>query len=201
VLPENADPRHSTLHFAGPFSWCGVAEKNLFGSPEGRKAGVYLLTAESDAGYFIYSAGFTTRSFAERFWEHTKEYLSGNYTVLDAKALREGTRLVVWDGFWDAREAWQRLGDFRARSGEILAHVHELLATFRLFLAPLSTERRVLERLEAAIMNALYGASGKIAELPDRGMRLLPRRQDETPLKVRVESSVVLCGLPATFEA
>jgi hypothetical protein len=201
LVPESVGPRNYVVRFAGPYSWEGAGEDALFASVEGKSSGLYLLTAHSDGGYFIYSAGITTRSFANRLWEHTKEYLSGNYNVLDAKALRQGTRVVLWEGFWDARDAWQRLTDHRARWTQLVMRAHELLETFQIFVAPLSAERRVLERIEAAIMTSLYDGSGKVAALPDREMRLLPRRQEEEPIIVRVESDVRFHGLPAAFEA
>jgi len=48
--------------------------------------GVYLQTAEYGGGFLIYCAEVTSRPFRERFNEHTKCYLAGEFS--------EGQRVV-----------------------------------------------------------------------------------------------------------
>ena len=77
---------------------------------------------------------------------------------------------------------------------------NDLLSTYRVFVAPVDSAPRLLERIEAAIMNALYISTGPTSMIPDRGMALAPRWPDEPPILVRSMAPVLLHGLPNEFE-
>lgn len=191
-----------TLEFKGPFLWTAAAGATLFDQPDALSGGVYLWTIEFCEGYLPYLAGHTMKSFHARFQEHTRLYFSGVYTVFDSGALRRGTKAKIWPGLWylkDKRD--ERQAEFRARYTELLPHISELLSLWRVFLAPLPTNRRVLERIEAAIMNSLYAGPPIVRDFPDRGMRLLPRRKAEEEVRIRVSAPALIYGLSDTFRA
>jgi hypothetical protein len=71
------------------------------------------------------------------------------------------------------------------------------LAGFRVFVAKVETSGRVLERLEAAIMNQLYHEASPLCDVPDRGMMLAPKRETEEPIAVWNVCGSTLHGLPA----
>jgi len=54
----------------------------------------------------------------------------------------------------------------------ILVAARKQLAGFRIFTANIGTERRILERLEAAIMHALDKQPMPLCDIPDKGMML-----------------------------
>lgn len=189
-----------TLDWHGPFCFQGE-EDLLLSSSVAKQYGVYLLTVEHQGGYLIYSAGLTTRTFKQRFQEHIKAYRTGVYTIFDARKFQTGERVEVWRGFWFRKRTHEMEQEFKNRYEEINLAASELLSAFRIFLAPLTTEKRVLERLEAAIMNNLYLGIGAVSHLPDRGMHLAPRRSDEEVFEVRSVAKVCLHGLPERFEA
>ncbi len=83
--------------------------------PDDLSSGVYLVGAEYSAGFLIYSAGLTTRPFARRFFEHTREYLTGIYTILDSAALVRGERKGVWHGLWYGEDTWRHSWAFLLR--------------------------------------------------------------------------------------
>ena len=106
--------------------------------------GVYLQTAEYDGGYLIYCAGHTGRPFRVRFAEHTKLYMSGDYNVLDMAAMQRGIRQEVWHGWgWSP----EKRAAFAERRPSILDAVRKQLTGFRIFVANVSTEKRVRERI------------------------------------------------------
>ena len=178
------------LLWSGPYSWPDFEATNgLPGLPV--FGGVYLQTAEYEGGYLIYCAGVTGRPFRERFIEHTKCYLAGEYTVLDITALQQGRRAEIWHGWGYARA---HRAEFAARQAEICAAANQQMAGFRLFVAPVG-DRRIRERLEAAIMNCLYAAPPPLCEVPDRGMMLSPRRPGEAPITVANRCDSQLHGL------
>jgi hypothetical protein len=183
------------VSWLGPYSWPGFKEINGL-SELPPFPGVYLWTAEYLSGYLIYAAGLTRRRFRVRFKEHTGKYLAGEYTVLNISEMQLGRRLEVWHGWgWTPAKRAQ----FAVRQTEIREAASRQLAGFRVFVANLEASGRVLERLEAAIMNQLYHEASPLCDVPDRGMMLAPRRETEEPITIWNVCESKLHGLPASF--
>jgi hypothetical protein len=183
----------------GPYSWPGFESENGL-RPIPKVPGVYLPTFEYQGGYLIYIAGLTRRPAPMRFRQHTRFYMNGKCTVLDVAAARQGVRREIWHGWGYARKHRE---EFEERKPEILDAVRKQLAEFRIFITDtvdMSREARVLERLEAAIMENLYQQPSPIRDIPDRGMHLAPRRNSESPIIVRNNCADLLHGLPAYLE-
>ncbi len=89
---------------------------------------------------------------------------------------------------------------FLSRRQELEPATERLLCTFRVFFAPLETERRILARIEGAIMNILYSEVVPISSIPDKGMALAPRWETENPLVAKNLFSVHIHGLPQSFD-
>ena len=184
--------------WAGPFGWQKFGG-GLESIPEW--PGVYLETVEYQDGYLIYAAGITGRSMPKRFREHTREYMNGIYNVLDIGAMKAGFRKEVWHGFWMSKERpREKLAEYKKEQLKIQEAVREQLAGFRIFAANIGTNKRIRERLESAIMETLYKQPMPLCDIPDRGMRLIPRRKSEIPIIVKSKCSVMLYGLPACLE-
>lgn len=179
----------------GPCSWPGHESENGL-NPIPRIPGVYLQTFEYQQGYLIYAAGITQRPVPVRFREHTQNYLDGKYTVLDIAAAQQGVRKEIWHGWHYERE---HRDEFEERKSILVEAVHRQLAAFRIFVADLGErgkEKRILERLEAAIMLSLYEQPPPICDIPDRGMHLAPRWDSERPIHIKSSCHSVLLGLP-----
>ena len=193
------------LRWEGPFRWPGhsfqSAAQSLNDATIASSCGVYLWTVEHGAGYLIYAAGITRRPFAARFREHTRAYLNGVYTIFDVPSLKAGMRKEIWHGFWFKKRAVEKQNEYEHRANEIRRAAHELLANYRVFVAPVDPMRRLLERIEAAIMHTLYAATGPASVIPDRGMALAPRWREESPILVRNMAPVLLHSLQEEFEA
>ena len=193
------------LRWEGPFSWpgflCGADTRRFDCAAVASSSGIYLWTVNYSNGFLIYVAGITRRPFSRRFREHTRYYRTGVYTVFDVASLKQGVREKVWPGFWFRRRSPEKQSAYDRCSEQIGAAAEELLANYRIFLAPVAPIRRILERVEAAIMNNLYVAPGAASIIPDRGMALSARWENEKPLLVRSITPVLLHGLPGEFEA
>lgn len=184
------------IEWEGPFAWTGYERQSgLSGLPKLR--GVYLQAVEHGEGYAVYGAGITLRTVHIRFQEHLRKWLAGDYTVLDIEAMQRGERKEVWHG-WGWTEA--KKIEFEKRRPEIMDAAHKQLAGLRIFVADVGTERRVLERMEAAIMALLYRQPAPLCKLPDRGMMLAPRRANESSMTVYSRCAVTLHGIPDRFE-
>lgn len=178
--------------WTGPYSWPGFENENGLPSlPE--HPGVYLQTFEYGNGYLIYAAGLTRRTISQRMREHTRKYRTGDYNVLLLTALQRGIRQEVWHG-WGWTE--EKRAEFALRKVQIADATQQQLSAFRLFVADIGTQPRVLERLEAAVMNALYQQPSPLCDVPDKGMMLAPRRESEAIILVHNEYGVTLYGLP-----
>jgi hypothetical protein len=162
-----------------------------------QQGGIYLFTVEHSAGFLIYCAGYTTQPFRRRFKQHDELYRSGVYTIFDLEAFQRGERRKVWPGFWTRkRRAPSLVEDYETRGEEIKAATDRWLRGYRVFVAPLATTRRMLMRIEAAIMGSLYAAAPPACDMPDRGMSLSARWPSEEPVLVTNERIVPLLGLP-----
>lgn len=184
------------VEWAGPYAWPTFeGESGL--PPIPNRPGVYLWASEYQSGYTIYAAGITRWSIPTRLREHTAQYMTGDYTILDMTAMTRGVRKELWHGWgWTP----EKRKDWEERKGDLVAAVRRQLAAFRVFVADVGTAPRLLERLEAAIMNALYGEPPPYCEIPGRGMILAPRWESEEPITARFRSEVKLCGLPPEID-
>lgn len=192
----NSDITTVAVKWDGPYSWPGFeVDNNLNSIPD--IGGLYLQTFKYQGGYLIYSAGLTRRSVPRRFKEHTREYVNGGYYVLDILAAQQGIRKEVWRGWGYARK---HRDEFEENKSIILDAVREQLIGFCIFIADIGKEPRLLERLEASIMNNLYQQPPPICDIPDKGMQLSSRWKSEDKITIRNSCSVLIHGLPASLE-
>jgi hypothetical protein len=197
--PKSVTNRYESIiesKWTGPYGWPKFEnESNLCPIP--RQTGVYLQTVEYQSGYLIYAAGLTRRSIPKRFREHTYKYMSGDYTVLDIDAMQQGFRKEIWHGWgWST----EKRAEFEKQKSIIHKAVHMQLVGFRIFVANVGTKPRILERIEASIMNTLYQQPSPFCDIPDRGMMLAPRWNTESPILVKNKCEVMLYGLPLFLE-
>jgi hypothetical protein len=180
----------------GPFSWPGFEKRNGLPSIL-RNPGVYLKTFEYRDGYLIYAAGITTRPVPVRCREHHRNYMNGEYNVSDPLEAERGIRKEIWHG-WGYAKAHRN--QFEERKLEIQEAVEEQLTRFRVFVAEVGTERRLLERIEASIMNHLSQQPSPYCDIPDKGMMLTPRWNNERSLLMNNRSRVRIHGIPEVLE-
>ena len=160
-------------------------------------SGLYLQTFEYKSGYIIYAAGLTRRPVPARFKEHTQKYMNGEYNVLDINAAQQGIRKEIWHGWGYAKK---HRDEFDERKLEILDAVQKQLEGFRIFVADVGEDPRILERLEASIMENLYSQPSPFCDIPDKGMFLSQRWDSEDPVFIESNCSVNIHGLPSRLE-
>jgi len=182
--------------WSGPLAWPAFeSEAKLPSIPN--HPGAYLMTVEYLNGYLIYAAGITRRPIPTRFGEHTLKYMSGDYTVLDITAMNEGIRKEIWHGWgWSP----EKRTEYENRKLTIVDAARKQLAGFRIFVANVGIQPRLLERLEASIMNRLYQEPSPFCDVPDKGMMLAPRWESEEIIIVKNECAATLYGLPKQLE-
>jgi hypothetical protein len=192
----NHDITTIDVKWDGPYSWPRFEVENSL-NPIPDIGGVYLQTFKYQGGYLIYSAGLTRRSVPARFKEHTRQYMNGEYHVLDVVAAQQGLRKEVWRGW---RYASKHRDEFEEHKSIILDAVRKQLVGFCIFIADVGKEPRLLERLEASIMNNLYQQPSPICDIPDKGMQLSPRWKSENQIIVNNSCEAIIHGLPASLK-
>ena len=187
--------RRDHITWLGPFAWPSFEEKTQLPSVP-PVPGIYLLTFPFRDGFLLYAAGITRRSVLVRLREHKKKYWSGDYTILDVEHASRGERIEHWHG-WGWTE--EKRTEYLARQPELHDRAAQQLENFRVFVAGPLVEPRLLERIEAATMSAIYASEKPICDLADRGMHLSRRRSSEEPVELTNHSKVKLYGLPSTL--
>jgi len=174
----------------GPFGWPNLEDAQL---PLPSTSGVYLMTVEHVDGYLPFWVGITRRPMRRRFMEHTHNFKAGDYNILDVKSAYAGIRKLVWKGWgWtDEKQA-----DYSSRKEQIISLALDQLSCTRIFVIDIPEPPKVLERVESALVN-IFHQSGN--ELVDKGMHLMPRKDNEKPITLSFDSTALIYGLPANL--
>jgi hypothetical protein len=179
------------VEIEGPYGWPRFegSQSKLPITP-----GVYLLTFDYKDGFIPYGFGITRRPMRKRFLEHTREYVTGNYNILELDAAQHGTRKIAWKGWgWTP----EKRADFEARKSQIVLLAHQQMSATRIFIMQLGVEPRLLERMEGALGKHFYQNKEGLC---DRGMLLMPRWGKEEPISVTFQSGPILYELPSQLE-
>jgi len=169
--------KYETFTWKGPYSWPEYEKNESEKIPN--VSGVYLWTFKYKEGYLIYLAGATT-SMKRRFKEHTKEFESGNYYILDVDSAMKGERQEHW--YWNGAQKYPE--EFDKRKDHIFNCMKKQLQSMHIFVSEIPKEYQY--RMEATIMHGLYYSKEKWSELADRGMKLdKVRNNDESPIIAR----------------
>jgi len=181
------------LAFRGPYEWVGPLERTVYGSGWINEPGVYVWTIPIGGVFAVYYVGETGRSFADRFAEHTRAYLSGEYTVWEPEDFLQKRKVEVWGGLWKP-ERRQLFGEYLANYERITTRTTELLKAYRIFIAPYRGSERVRERAAAAIIKALRMAGPH--PFLDENVRFRPRLASESPVTVEMTWPAPVEGVP-----
>jgi hypothetical protein len=93
------------------------------------------------------------------------------------------------------------LAAFVERLPTLAPALADFVRLMRFHLAPLTCDTRLRRRIEAVFVLHLSSQPGLVEQFQDAGIRYAPRCAGEEPINVRCQSSAVLLGLPARFEA
>ena len=119
--------------------------------------------------------------------------------MMDLDAMRRGIRKEIWHGLWAGHDSDERKAEFVKREEELQEVAKQQMAATTIFVAEVANAR-IQHRMEAALMVALYDAPEPYCGLPDRGMHLVPRYEDETPVKITNRPDHHFLNLPKTIE-
>ncbi|GEM_PF-4433417 len=133
-------------------------------------------------------------------FQHLTEFLNGGYEILDVERMIETEKVVRWRGgyYWGgARPAhWESIREFVAGLPSLAGNIQRLLQTLHVLLGPVATDKRILERIEAALMASLFGSSPEQRVFYSKAMRLSPLKPQEQEVAVDLRFPCDVRGLP-----
>jgi len=189
------------IYWQGPFSLLYPDTDSCFDCPAIDEPGVYLWAFRYLDGYLVYLAGMTfKRSFARRLPEDRGSLFRGEWTTLDAASAEQGIRSEKWHGTdWEGYDSPERKAEARRRKDEIKAMALAMLGRMRVFLGPLPRERRLIARVEAAIIDRLYDCGTPFSKIPDTGMQRSSRWANEPSITIYSHAPVKFYCIPDRF--
>ncbi len=184
----------------GPFKWIEVAEDNVFTNSISSNRGIYLFTAPFKSKFMLYYVGETGKSFIERLAQHFQAYLIGQYHIYDAKDFINGTKTLLYEGWFNIKPREKARIEYLERVQILGRKMLEFIECMRLFLIPLDKEKRILERVEAAIHKNTKQKPSPIGTFQDEGIVYRHRRKDEDPLGIHIKGFNLIAGLDQYIE-
>ena len=130
--------------------------------------------------------------------EHFKEHASGFYHLYSVSDLCDGKNVMIWPGYFDTENKVTPI-DIVRNLANLTEAITSLIGVYRFFVAPLHSETRLRQRIEAAIANTLYNVPGAIGAFQDKGIRYKPRNASKKPIKCSITSTITLLGMPRSL--
>jgi hypothetical protein len=185
------------LDFQGPFRWHGSPD--LFSQEIAKQKGIYLWTVEQPHGHLVYYVGETSTSFKNRFENHLKSYLSGEYGIPDANDFLQGkSKTWVWPAKWRVPDKWP--AEFIQRISEIMPKLVELLGVMKIFVAPLLVETHVRQRIESTLAAYLKKQPEPIGSFIDADLRHSRDITNGDKFFVEINSPSLIQGIPSVLD-
>jgi hypothetical protein len=192
------------ISFAGPFSWEGAVDAPfVYDVSESRESGVYLSTVPLKNGYLIHYVGETGVSFGARLRQKRSKYVAAMYHVYSPAEFARGEKVSLWPGYWGDQHGANRKSkeECRANRERLSEPIRQMTSILRFFLAPLSCNNRIRQRIKTAVTLPLYDLPGQVGAFQVWLGRHHRRRKDEAPIECVTSSPVPLLGLPERFPA
>lgn len=189
-----------SVKWYGPYSFVGCEADNVFDCLMGEKKGVYLFTIPFEGKYLVYYVGETGVSFATRLLQHVQSYLNGFYRIFDPEEFVNGNKVLLWGGMWKTdRRNPKLISEFIDRHEEFAPKILVFLKSFRIFLAPIDGDKRIIERIEAEIARSLNQQEGLIGAFQDKDVRYRPTKPNEQQFRVLMTFPQPIMGLTEEF--
>ena len=187
------------VEFVGPFSWPGDGEiPSILEADVGDRSGVYLWTVPCGQQELIYYVGETGRGFSVRMAEHFEKHTSGAYHLYEPREFSCGRKVALWHGMYGPDKEPSLLAFIR-RLRELAPVIADLAEMYRFYVAPLECEKRMRERIEAALARYLYERPGLAGEFQDKGILYRGRKSSEEPAQVLIRCNAHLIDLPKSL--
>jgi len=126
--------------------------------------------------------------------------VGGNYRISDPDLLQQGVDRILWNGLW-RKGTRDRMPEYLQRLVEFAPTIQRLFALERVFVVPFHSERRLRQRIEAALADHIKTQPAPISSLLPEDIRYYARRKGKEPVRVHMRSDELIIGLPCDLEA
>ena len=128
--------------------------------------------------------------------------MRGTYSVLDVAAMQRRVRKEIWPGIWDwtGKRSREDQAEYYKHRTKVEDAARKQLQGMRVFVASLGHDRRLLARVESAIMRNLDKLPAPHCHTPAGHMSLSGRRESERPITLHIKCSVTIHGLTSRLE-
>ncbi len=167
------------LNWDGPYCLKGFEDaSNLNVCPD--IEGVYIFCIKYNNGYVLESAGHT-KSTKKRLAQHLYNFKVGKYTILDSNDLDNLIRTEVWHGWSDYNKYKEH---FIKNKTYYISELNKFLSKLGIFIYK-NCDKRIRERIEAAIMIDSYYSKEVWSDITPRWMQLRGRLNEEIPISAK----------------
>lgn len=105
---------------------------------------------------------------------------------------------MLWRGLWWRKDSADRYEEYLLSAGKVAPLTLTQLRATHIYMIPTPKDCRLLARLEAGIVSALY-ADHEVGTILDRGYSLAPRWGTEKPIEIRLTGPSFL-GLASVLD-
>lgn len=131
--------------------------------------------------------------------EHFKEHFAGFYHLNKSEEFKKGEKVIIWPGMYDI-ERKISLIDLARNHKKLAEEIYNLAEIYRFFIAPVSYDKRIIERAECALASHLYQQEGIIGTSQEKGIKYHPRQTSEQPQIASFKASIKILGSPERLE-
>jgi len=123
-------------------------------------------------------------------------FRNGFYRIFDPEEFVKGKKVLLWGGMWKTNRREPKLiSDFIGRQAELAPKILKFIGQFRIFLAPIDGEKRIIERIEAEIARSINQQEGLIGTFQDKDVRYRPTRPNERQFRAVMTFPKPIMGL------
>lgn len=116
---------------------------------------------------------------------------NGCYRIYDPVLFSQGKKELIWEGMWKEGTK-NRSGMFVSRLAELAPKIQQFLELFYIFTVSIEAEKRIVQRIEAAIANHLLKQEGVIGAFQDKDIKYLPKTDTEETMTIIFENTPIL---------
>jgi hypothetical protein len=184
------------VQFRGSFvAGSHPAHRCLFNDPIARQTGVYLWTVEVENEERVWYVGQTRVRFGIRTAQHLAGMLSGEYSTVDAGALKQGLHRRVGSarpGAWPSG-----LPTFLDEYEGLVPHIVGTIRSMRFHFALLTGDGHLFNRVESAIAwHYKRHPNDALRNFLTPGLRVPAAIPFDKPLRLVISSEGAIAGLP-----
>jgi hypothetical protein len=188
------------LEWRGPYSFRSDDRNSVFVGSDSAAPGLYLWTVPTQTGFLIHRVGATPKPFWQCHVEHLEAFERGANPIYRASSLATGRRNLLYPGqVGDKNQREMLRARFLNSRPKLQKELDDTLGLLAIFLAPETSERRVLQRTQTVLQARLVDIGGQVSAFLERPLGSSVRTPEEAPIRVRSVAGGKIRGVEGEF--